>query len=415
LEHDANIFSPLSDLRVLGVTVFLAGPYTMVNLARLGAEVIKVEIPGSGDPVRGNGPFASKNAYEKIQSSPEHLSTRFLKRSQGLKSVTLDLKSDRGREMFLDLANQSDVLVENLSPGAMARLGLGYQEVSKVNPEIIYASISGYGQTGKYASHKAHDPQIQGMSGIMDINGDPDGPPTRIGFYIGDLVTPIFACYSILAALKERDKTGKGQHIDVSMMDTLTSLMLMDNLEELLHENVTLRQGNGTRTGPTGLYNLVDGDITITVASDEQWKRLSKALNRPDFLTDSNFSTFDQRNKNVIDAKEEIQKSLSSFSRKEALELLELHGVPSGVVRTVDEVIEDAHFWDRKTFLPMKSSSYLDPVPGIASGFPVKFSYGELPELDGAPVLGVHNKEIFVRLLNLQEDDLIDLEKRGII
>ena len=244
---------------------------------------------------------------------------------------------------------------------------------------------------------------------------DPDGPPTRIGFYIGDLVTPIFACYSILAALKERDQTGKGQHIDVSMMDTLTSLMLMDNLEELLHENVTLRQGNGTRTGPTGLYNLVDGDITITVASDEQWKRLSKALNRPDFLTDSKFATFDQRNKNVVDAKEEIQKSLSRFSRKEALELLEFHGVPSGVVRTIDEVIEDSHFWDRKTFLPMKSSAYIDPVPGIAAGFPVKFSYGELPELDGAPVLGVHNKEIFGRLLNLQVDDLTDLETRGII
>ena len=234
LDCDEHVFSPLSDIRVLGVTVFLAGPYTMVNLARLGAEAIKVEIPGRGDPVRGNGPFATQNGYEKFQTSPQHLSTRFLKRSQGLKSITLNLKDECGKKMFLDLAKNSDVLVENLSPGSMSKLGLGYKEVSEVNSEIIYASISGYGQTGKYSAHKAHDPQIQGMSGIMDINGYPDGPPTRIGFYIGDLVTPVFACYSILAALKERDKTGKGQHIDVSMMDTLTSLMLMDNLEELI-------------------------------------------------------------------------------------------------------------------------------------------------------------------------------------
>ena len=415
LDCDEHVFSPLSDIRVLGVTVFLAGPYTMVNLARLGAEAIKVEIPGTGDPVRGNGPFATQNGYEKFQTSPQHLSTRFLKRSQGLKSITLNLKDECGKKMFLDLAKNSDVLVENLSPGSMSKLGLGYKEVSEVNSEIIYASISGYGQTGKYSAHKAHDPQIQGMSGIMDINGYPDGPPTRIGFYIGDLVTPVFACYSILAALKERDKTGKGQHIDVSMMDTLTSLMLMDNLEELINEQGTLRQGNGTRTGPTGLYHLVDGDITITVASDDQWERLSKALNRPDFLSDPRFSTFDQRNRNVTDAKEEIQKSLSIYSRKKALDLLEIHGVPSGVVRSVDEVIEDSHFWDRKTLLSMRSSAFEDPVPGIASGFPVKFSYGELPDLDGAPVLGVNNQEVFEKLLNLKVDDLIDLEKRGII
>ena len=221
---------PLKGLRVLGVTVYLAGPFGLMNLARLGAEVIKVEIPGRGDPVRGNGPFAGPTGVHKERRNNEDLSTRFLKRTQGVKSVTIDLKTEKGKQMFLELARQSDVVLENLAPGSLRRIGLGYDEVSQVNPGIVYASISGYGQTGPYADKPAHDPQIQGMSGIMDINGDAGGPPTKVGFYIGDLVTPLFACYSILAALRERDRTGKGQYLDVSMTDTLVSLMFMENL-----------------------------------------------------------------------------------------------------------------------------------------------------------------------------------------
>ena len=184
---------PLQNIRVLAVTVFLAGPYTSMNLARFGAEVIKVEIPNRGDPVRGNGPFAGPEGIQAEQLSEEYISTRFLKRTQGVKSITLDLKTDKGKEMFIELAKQSDVLLENLAPGSLKKIGLGYEEIKEINPQIIYCSISGYGQTGPYASKPAHDPQIQGMSGLMDINGDPDGDPTRVGFYIGDLVTPIFA------------------------------------------------------------------------------------------------------------------------------------------------------------------------------------------------------------------------------
>ena len=212
---------PLRDLRVLAVTVFLAGPFLSMTLARLGAEVIKVELPGRGDPVRGNGPFAGPEGIVAEPPGADYIATRFLKRSQGVKSVTLDLKNARGRELFLRMAEQSDIVLENLAPGAMTRLGLGYEEVAGVNPGVIYASISGYGQTGPYAGQPAHDPQIQGMSGLMDINGEPEGPPTRVGFYIGDLVTPMFAATAILSALRERDRTGRGAYLDVSMMDTL--------------------------------------------------------------------------------------------------------------------------------------------------------------------------------------------------
>ena len=199
----------MSDIRVLAVTVFLAGPYLSMNLARLGAEVIKVEIPGRGDPVRGNGPFAGPEGIHNTPQTKQDIATRFLKRTQGVKSVTLNLRDPKGREMFLDMARKSDIVLENLAPGSMRRLGLGYDDVSVVNPGIIYCSIAGYGQTGPYADRPAHDPQIQGMSGLMDINGDADGPPTKVGFYIGDLVTPLFAAYSIMGALREKERTGK--------------------------------------------------------------------------------------------------------------------------------------------------------------------------------------------------------------
>ena len=150
-------------------------------------------------------------------------------------------------------------MLENLAPGSLKKIGLGYEDITKVNPQIVYCSISGYGQTGPYAAKPAHDPQIQGMSGLMDINGDPDGDPTRVGFYIGDLVTPIFACYSILGALRNRDLTGEGKYLDVSMMDTLTALMFMENLEEDMDSGVPLRTGNNSRGGPTGLYQGSDG------------------------------------------------------------------------------------------------------------------------------------------------------------
>ena len=318
MAEDNKVMAPLSGIRVLGVTVYLAGPFTLVNLARLGAESIKVEVPRFGDPTRGNGPFASPDGYSATPETDKHLSTRFLKRSQGVKSVTLNLKHAEGRQMFLDMAEESDVVVENLSPGAMRRLRLGYEDVSAVNPGIVYASISGYGQTGPHSHRKAHDPEIQGMSGIMDINGDPEGPPMRIGFYIADLVTPLFTCYSIVAALRERDRTGKGQHLDVSMMDTLTSLMFVENIEEALNAGEPLRMGNGIRGGPMGLYHTKDGDIIVTVASDDQWQRLAMALNAPHLTKDPRFAKFLDRGKNISAARLAIQDLLMEFTKDEA-------------------------------------------------------------------------------------------------
>ena len=407
---------PLSDIRALAVTVFLAGPYLSMNLARLGAEVIKVEIPGRGDPVRGNGPFAGPEGVHNTPQTELDIATRFLKRTQGVKSVTLNLRDPRGREMFLDMARQSDIVLENLAPGSMRRLGLGYDDVAAVNPGIIYCSIAGYGQTGPYADLPAHDPQIQGMSGLMDINGDADGPPTKVGFYIGDLVTPLFAAYSIMGALREKDRTGNGQYLDVSMMDTLASLMFMENLEEDVQQGNPLRTGNTSRGGPTGLYHAADADLLITAASDDQWRRLCEALSAPELLEDQRFTDYTSRTINVGDAREEVQKRVGKMTQAEMLARLEECDVPCGPVRTVPDIMADPHFYERGTLQPMRHGAMDAPVPGgIASGFPVVFSGGPLPTLPGAPTLGMHNMEIYGKLLGLEESDLEGLYSGGVI
>ena len=406
---------PLNDLRALAVTVFLAGPFLSMNLARLGAEVIKVEIPGRGDPVRGNGPFAGPQGIHSSPQTGDDIATRFLKRTQGVKSVTLNLRHPQGRQMFLDLAKQSDIVLENLAPGSMTRLGLGYDQVAEVNPGIIYCSISGYGQTGPYASRPAHDPQIQGMSGLMDINGDADGPPTKVGFYIGDLVTPMFAAYSILAALRNKERTGRGQYLDVSMMDTLAALMFMENLEEDLESGNPLRTGNISRSGPTGLYHTRDNDIILTAASDDQWRRLTEALEAPELLEDPRFNSYQNRTINVDDARGEIQERIGKLTREQALERLEKSDVPCGPVRDVAEVMADEHFYQRGSLLPMRHAALDEPVPGIASGFPVIFSDGPLPDLSGAPTLGMHNRDTYGKLLGLDDTALDGLREQGVI
>ncbi len=406
---------PLSDIRVIAITGFLAGPFLGMTLARLGAEVIKIERPGTGDATRSAGPFAGPDGLSDERRTLEDISTRFLKRNQGVKSVTLDLKSERGREVLLDLARKSQVLIENLAPGAMARMGLGYKHVSEANPSIIYCSITGYGQSGPYSRMPAHDPQVQGMSGLMDVNGHPDGPPTRVGFYIGDMVAPLYAALSIAGALMVREKTGKGRHLDVSMMDSIMALMSVDNLEEDIAQGLPLRMGNNTRAGPTGLYHASDGDVIITIASDEQWRRLAAALDRADWHSDPRFESFDSRNVHVEATRDAIQESVGPLTRADVLERLVEHGVPCAPVRTAPEALRDPHFRDRGTLFDMRHAAMDAPVDAPSTGFPVLFDGDPLPQPPGAPTLGMHNREVYGGILGLDESELHDLQAAGII
>jgi len=407
---------PLNDIRVLSVTVFLAGPFLSMTLARFGAEVIKVEMPGTGDPVRSSGPFHGPKGISKDRQTDDDLSIRFLKRSEGVKSVTLNLKDPEGRRMFLELAKQSDVLIENLSPGSMTKLGLGYDEVAAVNPGIVYCSIAGYGQTGPYKDLPAHDHQIQAMSGIMDMNGAGDGPPTRIGVFVGDLVTPLYCAYSILGALRHKERTGEGQYLDASMIDTLATLMFMEPMEHILADGLPVRAGNDARDNATGLYRLADGDVIITVGTPTRLNALFDALGAPDTLEDPRFRTAELRLENLTALRSKIQERLAGYDCADAIALLEGVGVPIARVRTLREAVEDQHFRDRETLKPMYRQDSAEPVdPGIVSGFPVRFSGGDLPKLEGGSKLGHHNQEVFEKLLNLDGEALDALKKRGVI
>ena len=407
---------PLEDIRVLSVTVFLAGPFLSMTLARFGAEVIKVEAPGTGDPIRSAGPFHGPQGINAERQTEDDLSVRFLKRSEGVKSVTLNLKDPEGRGMFLELAKQSDVVIENLSPGSMKRMGLGYDDIAAVNPGIVYCSIAGYGQTGPYKDLPAHDHQIQAMSGIMDMNGAADGPPTRIGVFVGDLVTPLYAAYSILGALRHREKTGEGQYLDASMIDTLATLMFMEPMEYVLKDGQPVRAGNDSRNDVTGLYRLKDGDVIITVGLSLRFKALLGALGASGLLEDARFATAESREANIGSLRKEIQARLGRYSCEEGIALLQGAGIPVARVRTIREAVEDEHFRARGTLKPMYCQGSDNPVErGIVSGFPVKFSSGDLPKLEGGAKLGHHNREVFGRLLDLDAAALAGLRERGVI
>ncbi len=408
---------PLDDIRVLSVTVFLAGPFLGMTLARFGAEVIKVEVPGAGDPIRSVGPFHGPKGIDVERRTEDDLSIRFLKRSEGVKSVTLNLKDPEGRRMFLDMAKRSDVVIENLSPGSMKRMGLGYEDVAAANPGIVYCSIAGYGQTGPYKDLPAHDHQIQAMSGIMDMNGPADGPPTRIGVFVGDLVTPLYAAYSILGALRHKEKTGTGQYLDASMIDTLATLMFMEPMEYVLKEGQSVRAGNDSRNNdPTGLYHLADGDIIATVGLSLRLEALLGALDASELLEETRFATPKARQVNIATLRAEIQARLCTYNCDQGLALLREAGVPAARVRGIPEVMADEHFRRRGTLKPMYRQDSDEPVEGgVVSGFPVEFSGGALPKLEGGVKLGHHNREVFEQLLGLDVDAVAALAARGVV
>ena len=318
--------------------------------------------------------------------------------------------------MFVEMSKQSDVIIENLSPGTMRRLGLGYQDIIKVNPSIIYCSIAGYGQSGPYKDLPAHDHQIQAMSGIMDMNGTVDGPPTRIGVFVGDLVTPLYAAYSILGALRHKEKTGKGQYLDASMIDTLATLMFMEPMEFVIKEGLPLRSGNDSRSDVTGLYRLTVGEIIITVGNGERWKNLCRAIGVADVFEDPKFATVKDREAHIDELREKVQHRLGKFNCIGAIELLQNAGIPVAKVRSLSEAITDPHFHERGTLRPMRRQDSKEPIErGVIPGFSIRFSGGDLPMLEGGAKLGHHNEEIYTELLGLDAVSLLDLKNRNVI
>jgi CoA:oxalate CoA-transferase len=370
-------------------------------LSDMGAEVLKVEIPGEGDSTRKHGPY--------IQG----LSSYFLSVNRGKKSVTLNLKDPRGKKILLELAKKSDIVMENFRPGVMEKLGLGYKTIKKVNPGIIYAACSGFGQTGPYAQRGAYDVIIQGMAGTLSITGEPGGSPVRVGFSVADLGAGLFTALGILAALHERKNSGEGQMIDVAMLDTQVALL----------ENAFSRYfATGEVPGPLGTRHPVvtpfqafpsqDGYVVLAVSKKDQWERFMKAIGREDLLQDERFKTSDLRTQHR-DALEEILTSImKSKTTDQWVQFLETIRIPAGPVNTIDKIAADPQIQAREMITELDHTG-IGKVCVVSS--PIKFSRTPSHIERSSPEVGEHTEEVLRTLLNRSEEELAELKREGVI
>ena len=392
---------PLKGIRVLDLTRILAGPYATMILRDLGAEVIKIEQPGTGDEARDFGPF--KNDF----------SLYFMSVNRGKKSVTLNLKSRRGKELFLELVKGSDILVENFRPGTMEKLGLDYESLKEHQPSLLYAACSGFGQTGPYAMRGAYDMIIQGMGGIISITGEPDRPPVRVGTSIGDITSALFTAIGILSALRHRDQTGEGQLIDVGMLDC--QVAILENAMVRYFSTGDIPRPLGRRhpaITPFEVFESADGYVVIAIGNNELWRKFCEHVGQPELIDDERFNTNALRTENHESLFPILAEIMCHRTTDEWVEALEAIGVPCGPVNTVDKVANDPQVLARDMIAEVEhDTTGTVQVPGI----PIKLS--ETPgQIDApAPNLGEHTSEVLTGLLGLGVQEVNQLKQDGIV
>jgi formyl-CoA transferase len=413
-----SVTKPLEGIRVLDLTVALAGPYGSLLLGGLGAEVIRVESPGGGDIARNNPPYVNQDGIHFGTRQPDDVSLSILNRARNKKSITLDLKSEQGRALFLRLAQECDVLIENASEGATARLGVDYESVRKANPKIIYASIKAFGEPSPYPNVKGMDIIVQALSGIMDVTGFADGPPTRLGLPLADLITPLYAVNGILSALIHRGRTGVGQHVQVSMLDCLASLVAEEHFDVYLKEGYPRRSGNFLeRLTPFGVYPTRDGHVALVAFQSDWFKNLVEAMGQPELAQDPRFAVLGPRNKNSVQINEAIRDWMSSRSSDEViLELQQKRGVPCAEVRSPEQVLADPYLQQRGAVVPLNHPGLsASGTSAMGMGLPIHFSESPVGFDQAAQTLGESNASIYKDLLKLPDEELQQLRAQGVI
>lgn len=375
----------LSDLLVLDLTRILSGPFATMTLADLGADVIKIEQPGQGDDTRQWGPpFQGEEA------------AYFLSVNRNKRSLAVDLKSPEGLAAVRRLALKADVLVENFRPGTAARLGLGYEELSKQNPGLVYASISGYGQTGPDAQRPGYDAIAQARSGIMSVTGEADGPPVRVGVSSADLVAGMWATIGVLAALHERNRTGLGQWVDISLLDGSVSWLTYVSSGYFASGEIPRRYGSAHPTiAPYQAFPTADGFVMIAVGNDALWRRFTAALDRPDLGADERFISNPQRvahREVLIPLLEQI---LLTAPTAEWVRRLDEAGVPVGPIQTVDQAVRDPQVLARGMVAELDHPT-AGPLKVV--GCPVRLSRTPASVRTAPPLLGQHTEEVLADL-----------------
>ena len=404
---------PLAGIRVLDLSRVLAGPWATQNLADLGAEVIKIERPGSGDDTRAWGPpYLKDRGGEDTAESAYYLAC-----NRGKRSVTLDFTKPEGLAIARALAEKSDILIENFKVGGLARYGLGYDDLKPDHPRLIYCSITGFGQTGPYRHRAGYDYSIQAMGGLMSVTGQPDGAPgagpMRVGVAVADLMAGMYALSAVLAALHHRERTGEGQYIDLALFDVQAAFLANQAMNALIGGAAPGRIGNRhPNIVPYQCFAVSDGDLVVAVGTDPQFVRLCALAGRPDLAQDPRFATNDARVRHREPLIAILAPIFRARGRKAWLDALEQAQIPCAPINTIDEVFDDPQIRARgmRTELPHPLAG---TVPMVAN--PVKFSATRAAAKTAPPLLGEHTEEALGGLLGMSAQAIAALREAGVV
>jgi formyl-CoA transferase len=398
---------------VLDLTRVLAGPWCAQNLADLGADVIKVERPGAGDDTRAWGPPYLRDADGRDTSEAAY----YLAANRGKRSVTVDIASAEGQELIRELARQSDVVLENYKVGQLKKYGLDYDALKRVKPDIVYCSITGFGQTGPYAQRAGYDFIVQGMGGFMSITGErddlPGGGPQKAGVAISDLMTGMYATIAVMAALTHRDRTGEGQYIDMALLDVQVAMLANMNTNYLASGNPPTRWGNAhPNIVPYQTFATADGHIIVAVGNDGQYRKFVEAGGRPELVADERFASNPMRVRHRSTLVPLLAEMVRGKTKQEWIDALEAAGVPCGPINNLDEVFENPQVEARglRVDLPHPTGGTVKLV-----GSPMRMSATPPAYDKPPPLLGQHTEEVLRSLLGKDEDAISALKQRGII
>jgi crotonobetainyl-CoA:carnitine CoA-transferase CaiB-like acyl-CoA transferase len=371
--------TPLSGIKVIELARILAGPWAGQTLADLGADVIKVEAPEGDDTRRWGPPFIDRDG--------EKSAAYFHATNRGKRSITCDFRTAEGQETVRNLIKDADVLIENFKVGGLAKYGLDYASLAKINPKLIYCSVTGFGQTGPYAHRAGYDFIIQGMAGLMSVTGEPDGQPQKVGVAVTDVFTGVYSATAILAALVQRGRTGLGQHIDMSLLDVATSIMANQSMNYLVSGTAPRMMGNAhPNLAPYAVFDCADGWIILATGNDAQYQRLCGLLDLHDMATHADYLTNADRVANRIALTARITAATKVWTKADLLAACEAAGVPAGPINSLDEVFADPQVIARQMQISPAG------LPGVRS--PMTFSGAKLSLDRPAPKLGEHQDEI---------------------
>ena len=403
--------SPLSGLRVFDMTRVLAGPTCTQILGDLGADVIKIERPGRGDDSRGMGPPYLTDAQGKDTAE----SAYFLSVNRNKRSVTLNLTTEEGQELARRMIGKCDVVVENFRTGALAQYGLAYDQIREAYPALVYCSVTGFGQTGPYAERGGYDYLVQGMGGIMSVTGEPGGAPTKVGVGVSDIITGMYAAIAIQAALRHRDLTGEGQHIDMALLDSQVAWLSYVGENYLVSGKMPQRLGSQhPNIMPYQVFRASDGLMVLAVGNDAQFTRFCEFAGCPDLAADERYTTNARRVKNRDGLTPVLADIIASKSIAHWVEGLVGVNVPCSPINTIDQVFADPQVVARKMKINMPHPHLSGETMDLIAS-PLRLSRSPVSYRQAPPQLGEHTAEVLEELLEMDEKKMAALREKGVI